>query len=209
VVSGKVAVLLVEARPLKAAASSPFPNVTLVGEPHVLAVQPMLASFLKKNAKPEEAWRRGPTFEMTRGVAAITFESPKDWEYTRLGPEGSVIFMAPNEPGREFVVALQPPIPGAGAAMMRDVERMLVERTGGKVFADKALDGPAGGHEFIASKALPGDEKPMWTRRRTYERGGVVVSVLSKVPVDDVEAPPSEDVQKIVDAFFAKALVKS
>src|SRR5688572_26314896 len=80
--------------------------------------------------------------------------------FTRPGPEGSVIWMAPDDRTRKYIVerhrARPPP------EMRALVEKMMSERSGGKVFLDRRLEGPLGGHEIIASSAL---NRAIWNWR--------------------------------------------
>jgi hypothetical protein len=191
----KVAVLFCEARPLKPPELNPFNHETFVREPHVLELQPMLASFLKPDAKPAEAWLRGPTFELSRGSASLKVDAPKGWEYTRLGPEGSVIWMAPGDSGREFIVAFEE----SDSAGRLQAEQMLIQAMGGKILQDREIQSPAVGHEIIST--LKSEDRTLCNWRRLYQRGEVSVSVLAKVPVADVSATPADDVQKESKAF--------
>jgi hypothetical protein len=203
----KAAVFVVEARPLQVQKSYPFATEAMVREPHVLEVRPMLASFLKRTGDLETAWRRGPKFEMTRGGSSLTFDASKNWSYTRLGPEGSVIFMGPKESKDEFIVGFQI-APDGDFKLSREAERMIVEASRGKAFFDRSLPGSDRDYEFSGARSMPDMEKILWTHRRAYVRGAFVVSTLSKVRVDSLDSAPSAEAAKATAAFFASVKVK-
>lgn len=196
----KVAVLFAEARPLHPPEPNPLGQETFVREPQVLEILPVLSSFRNKATKESERWIRGSAFEMARGPAKVTMSAPKDWSYTRLGPEGSVIWMSPDSSDREFIVGMSVKAGAGGADMMRKAERMLVEASGGKVYEDREIEGADGGHEFISASKL--SDRSLWSWRRVHQRGEITVSILAKVPVTDPLVPPGEDVQKEARAFF-------
>jgi len=148
---------------------------------------------MRPAGKTDEVWTRGPTVAISRGEASLKVDAPKGWEYTRLGPEGSIIWMAPGDSGREFIVGLT----ACDGETKLQAETMLIEATGGKIYENHPLS--SGGHEIISAATI--GDRTIWNWRRLYQRGEIAISVLAKVPVKDVGTPPSADVQKESKTF--------
>jgi hypothetical protein len=197
----KVAVLLSEARPLKPREMDAEARMeTFAREQYVLEIQPILASFMQPNAKPEEAWIRGPIFDISRGERRITVDSPRGWLYSRREPEGAVIWTAPGDSGCDVAVEF-----AGNSAVMMQVERDLVAQTGGRLVQDRAITTPAAGQEMIT--AMTGFGRTAWSWRRIFQMGDLWLSVDAKVFVKDVSASPSAEVQKAFEAFHGSVRI--
>jgi hypothetical protein len=199
----KVAVLLCEERPLKPGPLEAHePNVeTFVRDSHVAEVLPVLASFLQPNPRPEEAWLRGPTFEVSYKTTSVTIDAPKGWAYSRRGAAGDVMWSAPGNPDCNLVAGF-----GRGSFMLLQVERDLIERGVGKILQDRAIESPATGTELTFTST--GFGKTVWIWRRVFERDGVCSFVETKIFVKDNSASPSADVLKSFTAFHDSAHIK-
>src|SRR5436190_12196070 len=81
------------------AEASPFDYKTF--EEIVLAAGPILDSLLDSSKK--DPWKRDAEVTVARGKLVTKLTAPAGWKYTRLSPEGSLIWMGP-ENGQEVIL---------------------------------------------------------------------------------------------------------
>jgi hypothetical protein len=177
----------------------------------VLAAAPILDSLLDSAKK--DPWKRDSDVTIARGKLVTKLAPPAGWKYTRLAPEGSLVWMGP-ESGQEIILGYpQGPFstfriegvkfqmtPEQMFKLSVDVETQILEQTG-KLISKTPLTGHDQGLEIVAaSEFFTGSM--LWTRKRYFLDAGVVVTLLAKYPVADKDAVPPDAAQKQFDAVM-------
>jgi hypothetical protein len=196
----KVLVILAEA--------SPLDREQL--EDVVLAARPILDSVFDASGK--DPWRRDPNVTVTCGELVTRLTVPAGWSYTRLAPEGSLIWMG-QENRQEIVLAF--PLRSlrimSEEAALSQVAPMLYKTLGdaddmiadklGKILSKTAVTGHDQARESVTVIELP-EVGVLWQRRRLFLDGPHVISLLAKHPLPDASALPPEAAQKQVGSVM-------
>jgi hypothetical protein len=176
----------------------------------VLDLRPILDSVLDPTGK--DPWRRDPAVTVTCGELVTHLTVPATWEYTRLAPEGSLIWMGPESrqeivlafPLRNLRLKAEEALMSQAAPMvyktMLDAETMIAEKLG-KVVSKTPVIGHDQATDIVTVTDIP-EVGPLWNRRRVFLDGSNLASVLGKHPLPNLDALPPEAAQKQVQAVF-------
>jgi hypothetical protein len=182
----------------------------------VLATGPIFDSFLDPGRK--DPWRRDPDVTVTGSNVSMRITVPAGWKYTRLAPEGSLIWMGP-ENMQEFILALPQlsshparafgpfgPLPSSTAEQTFEATVKIAEllRITGRLVSKGTVPGADRMEEVVtvARGNVRRGEPALWQRRRVILHDKTVVSLLAKHPLKDYDSLPAEAVQKQVTAVF-------
>jgi hypothetical protein len=203
----KVLIVLAEA--------SPLDRMKLEGV--VLEVQPILDSVCDATGK--DPWKRDPNVTVTSGELVTRLVVPATWSYTRLAPEGSLIWMGP-EARQEIVLAFplrsirlqahQALLNQAAPMVFKslvDVDGMLTEQFG-KSISKGTVPGHDQASDTVMVLNLPDPVGTQWQRRRLLLDGSHITSILAKHPVGSLEELPPPAAMKQIDAVMSSIKVE-
>lgn len=183
----------------------------------LLEVQPILDSILDATGK--DPWKRDPNTTVTCGELVVRLTAPAGWSYTRLAPEGSLIWMG-TESRQEFILAF--PLRSlrlkAGEAFMSqaapmvyksllEIEDMIVEKSG-KTLSKTTVPGHDQATDMVTVTQLSESDGPLWERRRLLLDGSNLTSILAKHPVASLDALPPAAALKQIDAVMSSVKVE-
>lgn len=213
----RVFVLLAEASPLD------YDKLEAI----VLAAGRIFDSFLDPAKK--DPWKRDCDIKVTRGDLVTRLTVPAGWEYTRLAPEGSLIWMGP-ENQQEFILAFPQTsvrpgrslggFPGGDGPTPEQFFDLIVKgaeilRALGRLVSNETLPGLDRTAQVVVVNRGNSRLKhpPVWNWRRIILHGTTVVSLLAKQPVKDYDAPLAAPLQKqittVLDSIRFEAAPKN